>query len=228
MAAPEILSCTFHEQDPLPAPRRTSDDLPQHVKGIVRWYPDTEPTPGYYLPKKYSPSGEYKPVEFINNQWYGLFKHEETSTTQFCTHANTAIPVNNCLGIGYWDTTEPQHPDFNFNNQAPINIDPPEDHDSTRSNSPTTQTLPVNPTHYNTPTPGLTTASTSSTSRTTIPQITITTPIQQTTPMSASATGMGGRSRGGGGHQQQPQPFQLHQMEACKAYHQQYLTEPTP
>ena len=199
MAAPEILSCIFHEQEPLPAPRRTSDDLPSHVKGIVWWYPVAEPVTGYYIPRKYSPSREYEPVEFINNQWYGLFKHQETSTTHLCTCANAAIPISNCLGIGYWDITEPQHPDHDFNNQAPINIDPPEDHDSTRSNSPTTQALPANPTHYNTPTPGLTIASTSSaTHTTTIPQITITTPIQ-TTPMSASATRTGGRSRGGGG-----------------------------
>ena len=193
MATPESLTCTFYKQDPLPAPRRTLDDLLSHVKGIVWWYPDAEPVAGYYIPRKYSPSGEYKPVEFINNQWYGLFKHEETSTTHLCTCANAAIPISNHLGIGYWDITEPQHPDFNFNNQAPINIDPPEDHDSTRSNSPTTQTLPANPTHYNTPTPGLTTVSTSLFTRTTnIPQITVTAPIQHTTPMSASATGTGG------------------------------------
>ena len=99
---------------------------------------------------------------------------------------------SNHLGIGYWDITEPQHPNFNFNNQTPINIDPPEDHDSMRSTSPTTQALPANPTHYNTPTPGLIIASTnSSTHTTTIPQITIIAPIQ-TTPMSASATGTGG------------------------------------
>ena len=169
------------------------DDLPQHVKGIVRWYRDAELTPGYYIPRKYSPSGEYKPIEFINNQWYGLFKHLETSTTHLCTSASTALPIVNNLGIGYWDITEPQHPDFDSNIQAPININPPEDHDSTRSNSPTTQVLPVNPTHYNTPTPGLTIASTSTTTQTThTPQITITAPIQQTTPMSASATGTGG------------------------------------
>ena len=200
MAAPETLSCIFHKQDPLIAPRRTSDDLPTHIKGIIRWYPEAQPVAGYYVPKKYSPSGEFEPVKFINNQWFRLFGHPETSTTQLCTRANAAIPIINHLGIGYWDITEPQHPDFDFNNQAPINIDPPEDHDSTRFNTPTAQTLPTNPTHYNTPTPGLTIASTSTTTQTTlIPQITITTPIQQTTPMSASTTGTGGRSRGGGG-----------------------------
>ena len=199
MAVPEILSCTFHEQEPLPAPRRTSDDLPAHVKGIIQWYPDAQPIAGYYIPRKYSPSGEYEPIEFINNQWYRLFKHEETSTTHLCTRANAAIPIVNHLGIGYWDVTEPQHPNFDINNQAPIDIDPPEDHDSTRSNSPTTQTLAVNPTHYNSPTPGLTIASTSATTQTThVPRITITAPIQQTT-MSASATGTGGRGGGGGG-----------------------------
>ena len=199
MAAPEILSCTFHEQEPLPAPRRTSDNLPAHIKGIIQWYPDAQPITGYYIPRKYSPSGEYEPIEFINNQWYGLFKHKETSTTHLCTQANAAIPIVNCLGIGYWDITEPQHPNFDFNNQAPINIDPPEDHDSTRSNSPTTQTLAVNPTHYNTPSPGLTITSTSAATQTThIPQITITAPIQQAT-MSASATGTRGRGGGGGG-----------------------------
>ena len=52
MAAPENLSCILHELDPLPAPRRTSDDLPPHVKGIVQWYPDAEPVTGYYIPRK--------------------------------------------------------------------------------------------------------------------------------------------------------------------------------
>ena len=178
MAAPENLTCIFHNQEPLPAPRRTSDDLPSHIKGIVWWYPDAEPVTRYYIPRKYSPSGEYKPIEFINNQWYRLFKHK-TSTTHLCTCANTVIPIVNCLGIEYWDITEPQHPNYDINNQGPINIDPPEDHDSTRSNSPTAQALPANPTHYNTPTPRLTTAPTCTTI---IPQITVTAPIQQTTP----------------------------------------------
>ena len=184
MATPEVLSCIFHEQDPLIAPRRSLDDLPAHVKGIIRWYPDTQPTAGYYVPKKYSPSRDFEPVKFINNQWFGLFRHPEISTTHLCTRASEAIPIINRLGIGYWDITEPQHPDFTSNNIAPINIDPPEDNIFTRSNSPTAQTLPANPTHYNTPTPGLTIASTSTTTQ---------------TIMSASTTGTGGRSGGGGG-----------------------------
>ena len=111
MATPERLTCIFHEQDPIVAPRRSSDDLPVHVKGIVRWYPDAEPQAGYYIPKKYSPSGDFEPLEFINNQWFSLFGHPETSTTQLCTRASAAIPIVNHLGIGYWDITDPEHPD---------------------------------------------------------------------------------------------------------------------
>ena len=67
MATIECLTCIFHEQDPIIAPRRASDDLPVHVKGIVRWYPDAQPHAGYYVPKKYSPSGDFEPLEYINN-----------------------------------------------------------------------------------------------------------------------------------------------------------------
>ena len=191
MAVPEILSCIFHKQEPLVAPRRSSDDLPTHVKGIIRWYPDAQPTARYYVPKKYSPSGEFEPVEFINNQWFRLFGHPETSTTQLCTRASEAIPIINCLGIGYWDITEPQHPNFTPSNPAPINVDQPED--STQANPPTTQTLSMNLTHYNTPTPGLTIASTSATTwATPISQANVTAPTQATTIMSASTTGTRG------------------------------------
>ena len=172
MAAPEVLSCIFHKQEALPAPRRTSDNLPQHIKGIAQWYPDAQPVTGYYIPRKYSPTKEFEPVEFINNQWYRLFKHEN-STTHLCTHANAAIPIVNRFGLGYWDITEPQHPNYTPETQAPIDIDLPEDHNSTRSNSPATQAAPVLPTHYNTPTPGLTITSASTTH---IPQITVTVP----------------------------------------------------
>ena len=163
-----------------------------------------EPQAGYYVPKKYSPSRDFEPLEFINNQWFGLFGHSETSTTHLCTRASAAIPIVNRLGVGYWDITDPQHPDFKPNTTKPINIDPPE-------NVPSIIT-PVNPdppqshslapqTHYNSPTPGLTIASANTVtfpttqSPTTI--LTQPTPTQPTVTMSASATG--GQSRGGGG-----------------------------
>ena len=204
MATPEVLTCIFHEQDPIIAPRRLSDDLPIHVKGIVRWNPDVEPQAGYYVPKKYSPSRDFEPLEFINNQWFGLFGHSETSTTHLCTRASAAIPIVNRLGVGYWDITDPQHPDFKPNTTKPINIDPPENVPSiiTPVNPDPPQSHSLTPqTHYNSPTPGLTIASANTVtfpttqSPTTI--LTQPTPTQPTVTMSASATG--GQSRGGGG-----------------------------
>ena len=190
MAAPEILSCIFHKQDPLIAPRRSSDDLPTHVKGIIRWYPDAQPIAGYYIPKKYSPSREFEPVEFINNRWFILFRHQDTSTTHLCTKASEAIPIINRLGIGYWDITDPQHPDFTPSNPTPINVDPPEN--TVLFNPPTPQT------HYNTPTPGLTIATTSIPQNIPTSQTTTIVPTRSTITMSASATGTGGQGGGGG------------------------------
>ena len=202
MATIERLTCIFHEQDPIVAPRRSSDDLPLHVKGIVRWYPDTQPHARYYVPKKYSPSGDFEPLEFINNQWFGLFGHPETSTTHLCTRASAAIPIINRLGIGYWDITDPEHPDYTHSTTENIDVDPPEN--TTQPHTASAITVYVNPpentptpqTHYSSPTPGLTITSTSTIAfPTTIPAQP--THPQPTATMSASATG--GRSGGGGG-----------------------------
>ena len=205
MVTPEHLTCIFHEQDPIVAPRRSSDDLPVHIKGIIRWYPDAQPQAGYYMPKKYSPSGDFEPLKFINNQWFGLFGHPETSTMHLCTRASAAIPIINNLGIGYWDITDPEHPYFTPGTIETIDIDPPEN--TPQTDTSTTVTIQVDPsqntpapqTHYNSPTLGLTIASTSTITIPTAPNPT-TRPIQPTQPtitMSASATG--GQSRGGGG-----------------------------
>ena len=201
MATIERLTCIFHEQDPIVAPRRASDDLPIHVKGIIRWYPDAQPQAGYYVPKKYSPSGDFEPLEFINNQWFGLFGHPETSTPHLCTRASAAIPIVNHLGIGYWDITDPEHPDYTPGTTENINVDPPS---PPRPSSTVTtyvtppENIPAPQTHYSSPTPGLTTASTSTVTFPTAPSPT-TIPVQtaptQPTIMSVSATG--GRSGGG-------------------------------
>ena len=158
------------------------------------------------VPKKYSPSGDFEPLEFINNQWFGLFGHPETSTTHLCTRASAAIPVINRLSIGYWDITDPEHPDFTPGTIETIDVDPPED---TQPHTPSTVTIytnhpkntPAPHTHYSSPTPRLTIASTSTITFPTAPSPTIIptqyTPSQPTITMSASATG--GRSGGGGG-----------------------------
>ena len=202
MARPERLTCIFHEQDPIVASRRSSDDLPVHVKGIVRWYPNAQPHAGYYVPKKYSPSGDFEPLEFINNQWFGLFGHPETSTTHLCTRASAAIPIINHLSIGYWDITDPKHPDFTPGTIETIDIDPPSPSPSSNNTVAVYMTIPENTpaplTHYSSSTPGLTIASTSTVTFPTAPSPTIIpTQPQPAVTMSASATG--GRSGGGGG-----------------------------
>ena len=163
-----------------------------------------EPQAGYYVPKKYSPSGDFEPLEFINNQWFGLFGHSETSTTHLCTRASAAIPIVNCLGVGYWDITDPQHPDFKPNTTKPINIDPPENVPSiiTPVNLDPPQSHSLAPqTHYNSPTPRLTIASANTVTFPTTQSLTTIltqpTPTQPTVTMSASTTG--GQSGGGGG-----------------------------
>ena len=203
VATIEHLTCTFYEEHPIITPRRSSDDLPVHVKGIIRWYPDAQPQAGYYIPKKYSPSGEFEPLEFINNWWFGLFRHPETSTTHLCTRASAAIPIENRLSIGYWDITDPEHPDYTHSTIENINVDPPSPSDPSSTVTIYTappENTPAPPTHYSSLTPGLTIASTSTVTLPTAPSPT-TTPIQtapiQPTTMSASATG--GRSGGGGG-----------------------------
>ena len=165
-----------------------------------------QPQAGYYVPKKYSPSGDFELLKFINNQWFGLFGHPETSTTHLCTRASAAIPVINRLGIGYWDITDPEHPDFTPSTIETIDVDPPEDTTQPHTTSAITiymnppENTPAPPTHYNSPTPRLTIASTSTVTFPTTPSPTIiptqTTPVQPST-MSASATG--GQSGGGGG-----------------------------
>ena len=143
----------------------------------------------------------FEPLKFINNQWFRLFGHPETNTTRLCTRASTAIPVINHLGIGYWDITDPEHPDFTPGTIETIDVDPPENTTSAITvyiNPP--ENTPAPQTHYNSPTPGLTIASTSTVTFPTTPSLTIvptqTAPVQPTT-MSASATR--GRSGGGGG-----------------------------
>jgi hypothetical protein len=51
--------------------RRTTDDLPAHVKGSAQWDTISGFT-GYYIPAQYSKNNKPVPTEFINNAWYSL------------------------------------------------------------------------------------------------------------------------------------------------------------
>jgi hypothetical protein len=90
-----------------PITRRTHDDLPAHVKGTVEW---NRPNHGYYIPQHLTSNNSLEPIEFINNHWYEL--RYDASARTFYTQENLVIPVQNIFGIGYWNVTDPQHPEY--------------------------------------------------------------------------------------------------------------------
>jgi hypothetical protein len=97
-----------------PVTRRTHDNLPTHVKGTVEW---NRPNRGYYIPQHLTSNNSLEPVEFINNCWYEL-KYNASACT-FYTQENLAIPIQNIFGIGYWNVTDPQHPEYQPISRAP-------------------------------------------------------------------------------------------------------------
>ena len=169
MDIPDTITASFHKDDHLPINRRSHADLPAHITGIAIWHNDLQEGPGYYIPCRVAASGRNKPVEFINNQWFGLFA-STAYPNSWCTCASTAIAPQNTLGLGYWDISNPQHPNF-----TPIAIDPPD-----TSNPAPHTTVTYQPTPLPTTTPSVHVAATST----------------HPTTMSAGTTGM---SSGGGG-----------------------------
>jgi hypothetical protein len=97
-----------------PVTRRTHDDLPAHVKGTIEW---NRPNRGYYIPQHLTPNNALEPVEFINNHWYEL--RYDASARTFYTQENLVIPIQNVFGIGYWNVTDPQHPEYQPPSRAP-------------------------------------------------------------------------------------------------------------
>jgi hypothetical protein len=97
-----------------PVTRRTQDDLPTHVKGTVKW---NRPNRRYYIPQHLTANNTLEPVEFINNCWHEL--RYDASAHTFYTQENLAIPIQNMFGIGYWNTTDPQHPEYQPNALEP-------------------------------------------------------------------------------------------------------------
>jgi hypothetical protein len=97
-----------------PVTRRTHDDLPAHVKGTVEW---NRPNRGYYIPQHLTSNNALEPVEFINNRWYEL--RYDASACTFYTQENLVIPIQNVYGIGFWNATDPQHPDYQPPSRTP-------------------------------------------------------------------------------------------------------------
>jgi hypothetical protein len=97
-----------------PVTRRTHDDLPAHIKGTVEW---NRPNCGYYIPQHLTSNNALEPVKFINNHWHEL--RYDASACTFYTQENLSIPIQNVYGIGYWNITDPQHPEYQPPSQAP-------------------------------------------------------------------------------------------------------------
>jgi hypothetical protein len=80
------------------------DDLPAHVKGLAQWLTQPGRAPGYYAT---SESNKLEPVEFINNEWYHLAYSQHTFGTR-----TGLILEQGTWNLGYWNLTDPQHPDY--------------------------------------------------------------------------------------------------------------------
>lgn len=121
MAGIDKITCVFYK-DFLEPPTRTHSDLPPHVTGSAHWNVNQS---RYYIPKAFTPNNKNAPVEFINNCWYYLYP-DPNDPNIFLTNASSVIPITNHLRLGYWDPTDPEHP--NFIPTAPITVDPPSTH----------------------------------------------------------------------------------------------------
>ena len=91
----------------IPITPRLTNDLPDHVKGTAQWIQQSRSRPPCYTvtnPDTNLRSG----VEFINNEWYYL----QVFQGRLCTRNALLVARDNNLGLGYWNLTDPQHPDY--------------------------------------------------------------------------------------------------------------------
>ena len=109
--------------------RRTTDDLPLHVKGTAYWVNHTTRPSGYYYEE---PGQEPVPVEFINDAWHIL--HFISTERFYGTRASYRVNPNDPnVGLGNWYDNDPANP----NNQI----------------TPTVQIQTTNLTDYRAPSP---------------------------------------------------------------------------
>ena len=86
--------------------RRTTDDLPPHVKGTAYWVNHSTRPSGYYYEE---PGQEPVPVEFINDAWYIL--HFISTERFYGTRASYRVDPNDPnVGLGRWHENDPANP----------------------------------------------------------------------------------------------------------------------
>ena len=96
-----------------PIDRRTTDDLPPHVKGSAYWLNHETRPSGYYYTE---PNQELVPVEFINDAWYIL--HFSRTERIFGMRASYQVdPNDQNIRLGRWLPNDPTHPD---NQHTPV------------------------------------------------------------------------------------------------------------
>ena len=86
--------------------RRTTDDLPPHVKGTAYWVNHSTQPSGYYYEE---PGKEPVPVEFINDAWYLL--HFVTTERFYGMRASYRVnPDDPNIALGRWYENDPANP----------------------------------------------------------------------------------------------------------------------
>ena len=180
MAGLERITCTFHENDYLVVPPRTHADLPSHVLGTARWNSNWN---RYYVPRVFTTANRPEPVEFLNNRWY-LLHVDAAHPGVFFANASSLIAITNNLGLGYWDPSDPQHPDYQPT--SAINADPPS---PTQNPVPSSSSTTVHPTPIALPPAVVPTAPIPVPIPTVLPQATI--PVAPTVPIPPTAMSTG-------------------------------------
>jgi hypothetical protein len=144
---------------------------------------------GYYIPGNLTKNKKPIPVEFINNAWFSLVFIESKHT--FFTRETQRIIRENTYGLGFWNITDPEHPEYTA--PKPIATDPPEEsptHRPIASSRPISQASSVGALSYhsqqNSPVAQTISLFTG------LPTITL-------SSMSVNTTAPAGGSRGGGG-----------------------------
>src|SRR5882757_7176447 len=94
--------------------RRPENDLPDYVLGdSIHWFIQSNVTaPGYYLWSE--TFQDYDAVEFFDTHWHRIFANKGSYFTCLNDHIKPETE-----GTGYWQITDPQHPQYTAPPQHP-------------------------------------------------------------------------------------------------------------